>query len=48
MSVELRDYVVPKVDDSDEVTDETLVNFCLFFDCDPISYEIAAQDDGWI
>ncbi|TXG49066.1 hypothetical protein EZV62_024941 [Acer yangbiense] len=29
-------------------TDEKLVNFTLFVDCDPITYEDAARDDCWI
>ena len=32
----------------DYPTDEELVNFALFVDCDPITYEDAARDDCWM
>ncbi|TXG70958.1 hypothetical protein EZV62_005893 [Acer yangbiense] len=32
----------------DYPTDEELVNFALFADCDPVTYEDAAQDDYWM
>ena len=31
-----------------EITNEGLVNFCLFANCDPISYEEVASDKKWI
>ena len=41
----LKDYEVLK---DIKITDEGLVNFCLFADCDPISYEEVASDEKWI
>ncbi|TXG67033.1 hypothetical protein EZV62_008308 [Acer yangbiense] len=32
----------------DYPTDEELVNFALFADCDPVTYEDATQDDYWM
>ena len=45
-----RDYVVTGGDGSDNngITDETLVNFCLFAECDPVTYDEAAADERWI
>ncbi|KAG9440556.1 hypothetical protein H6P81_020721 [Aristolochia fimbriata] len=41
----LQDYVIYK--DTDPV-DEDIINFCLFADCDPQTYEEATNDDGWV
>ena len=45
MPTHLKDYEVMK---DIEITNEGLVNFCLFANCDPISYEEAASDKKWI
>ena len=41
----LHDYVMSNDND---VTDEELVNFALFTDCDPLSFTEAAQHDEWL
>ena len=41
----LQDYVITNDND---VSDEELVNFVLFADCDPLNFVEAVQDDGWI
>ncbi|KAG9458129.1 hypothetical protein H6P81_002637 [Aristolochia fimbriata] len=41
----LQDYVIYK--DTDPV-DEDIINFYLFTDCDPQTYEEATKDDGWV
>lgn len=41
----LKDYVVTN---DNEVSDEELVNFAMFADCDPLTFEETAQDDGWV
>ena len=49
MPARLQDYVVTSDRDEDDIpTDETIVSFCLFADCDPISYEEAVTDKQWI
>ncbi|CAM8990990.1 unnamed protein product [Rhodiola kirilowii] len=45
--VRYHDYVVYR-DDEPDTPDETMVNFCLFADCDPVTFEEAAKDEGWI
>ncbi|KAG9446373.1 hypothetical protein H6P81_012501 [Aristolochia fimbriata] len=41
----LQDYVIYKYTDP---IDEDIINFCLFADCDPQTYEEATKDDGWV
>ena len=41
----LQDYVITPDND---VSDEELVNFALFTDCDPLIFAEAVQYDGWI
>ena len=41
----LQDYVITNDND---VSDEELVNFALFADCDPVTFEDAAQDGRWV
>ena len=41
----LQDCVLSNDDDP---TDEELVNFALFADCDPITYEDVARNDCWL
>ena len=41
----LQDYIVTNDND---VSDEDLVNFALFADCDPLTYAEAVQDDRWV
>ena len=41
----LKDY---KVMTYTKITDENLVNFCLFADRDPILYKEGASDEKWI
>ena len=45
MPIHLKDYEVMK---DTEITNEGLVNFCLFAYCDLILYEEAASDEKWI
>ena len=45
MLAHLKDYEVMK---DTEITNEGLVNFCLFAYCDPISYEETTSDEKWI
>ncbi|XP_071927597.1 uncharacterized protein [Coffea arabica] len=45
MPAQFDDYVVGKDDD---LTDEAIVNFALFIDCDPVSFEEAVKDDRWV
>ena len=45
MPIHLKDYEVMK---DTEITNEYLVNFCLFAYCDLILYEEAASDEKWI
>jgi len=41
----LQDFVVGKDNDP---TDEDMVNFALFADCDPVTFEEASCDDNWV
>ncbi|KAI9185791.1 hypothetical protein LWI28_010684 [Acer negundo] len=49
-----REWVLPArlqdcvLSNDDDPTDEELVNFSLFADCDPITYEDAAHNDCWL
>ena len=45
MLAHLKDY---KVMTYTLITDENLVNFCLFADCDSISYEEVTSEEKWI
>ena len=45
MPAHVKDYEVMK---DTEITDEGLVNFSIFANCDPISYEEATSDEKWI
>ena len=45
MPAHLKDYEVMK---DTKITNEGLVNFCLFTDCNPISYEETTSDERWI
>ena len=45
MHAHLKDYEVMK---DIEIIGESLVNFCLFTDCDPISYKETVSDEKWI
>ena len=45
MQARLQDYVITPDDIS---SDENIVNFALFVDCDPVVYEEAASDDRWV
>ena len=45
MHAHLKDYEVMK---DVEIIGESLVNFCLFAYCDPISYKETVSDEKWI
>ena len=45
MSAHVKDYEVMK---DTEITNRGLVNFSIFANCDPISYEEARSDEKWI
>ena len=45
MPTRLKDYEVMKYT---KITNEGLVNFCLFANCDPISYEEETSGEKWI
>ena len=45
MSTWFGDYVVNRDDD---LIDEEILNFALFANCDPISFEETVKDDRWI
>ena len=36
------------VDDDSDPINEKLINFVLFIDCDPSSFEKVVQDDCWL
>lgn len=44
-----KDFIVRRDDDDthEEITNETMVNFCLFVDYDPVSYEEAVASHKW-
>jgi len=45
LSIRLHDYVV---DNNKNLSNEDIVNFALFADCDPITFEEAAKDEHWL
>lgn len=45
MPAHLEDYVLG---DDTTVSDETLVHFALYAECDPISFDEARQDPRWV
>ena len=45
MPVRLQDYVIIL---DDVPSDENIINFVLFANCDPVVYEEAASDDRWM
>ena len=45
MQARLQDYVITPDNIS---SDENIVNFALFVDCDLVVYEKAASDDHWV
>lgn len=45
MSARLQDYVVTNDNDN---SDGELANFALFADCDPLTFQEAVKDDGWV
>lgn len=45
----LQDYVLGRDDDDDnDLNEDSLANFCMFVDCDPVSFQDAAADEKWI
>ena len=45
MPIRLQDYVTTL---DDVPSDENIINFALFVDCDLVVYEEAASDDHWV